>query len=99
MSDHLWNQKEFTVEAKKEVREAVQKMYEAIQPVCGTGAMSDAMESVDLAALAIYDAYDMTFVRCDACHEDELVELAINVGTDRFLCESCAGGDEDDDVA
>lgn len=81
----------FTIEAKKKAREAVVKMYEAIQPICGTGAMSDAIESVDLAALAIFEAHDMSFIRCELCHTDELVELAVEIDDEKYLCESCAG--------
>ena len=72
----------FPIEVKKRVREAVLNMHEALQPICApgcdTGAMADAMEWVDEAALAIYEAHDMMFIRCRECGEDELVELAFN---------------------
>lgn len=85
----------YNTETKREVLEAVQKMYEAILPIEGTPAMAGAMESVDNAALAIYDAYDMIFICCAACNTDELVELATDIGDDKALCESCAKADEE----
>lgn len=81
----------YNTETKREVLEAVQKMYEALDSIRSTPAMNnDAMEAVDLAALAIYDAYDMTFICCHACNADELVELATDIGDGNHLCESCS---------
>ncbi len=89
----------YNTETKREVLEAVQKMYEALDSIRSTPAMNnDAMEAVDLAALAIYEAYDIMFVCCDECNTDELVELATDIGNDKALCESCARKDDDDET-
>lgn len=64
-------------------------MYEAIEPLNGLIETADAMEKVDEAVLAFYDAFDITFAVCAYCGEEDLVELMYSVAPGKVYCSNC----------
>ena len=74
-------------------RDHVNAMYAIAMTACHND--PDVMEKADELALAVYAYHDVTFVECDTCHEDEILEFATllergqGLGEGRWVCACC----------